>query len=514
VSVCEKLDALGQTLESTFSTLRSAGNTPVVHYTDDFLRGDQLRSYVGWIIEELRVCGLHAQDRVVVLLDRSCHWIPPILACLTAGFVYIPIDVSAPRWRIDKQIAHIHPQAILVSASTEHLVPDGFACLSIPSDLSSVNIEFDPRPVAMRSSDLAYMMFTSGTTGTPRAAMISRGNLTNFLHMMAKYYDSSPHLTVGMLAPTHFDASWKCIAGVLFGHSLLIVPRELRIDPSLMREHIIGRVDIIDGTPYDLPSFGDASEKRFFIGGAIFGNASWLYATTLTTAFNVYGPTECTVFVAETQVLGENENIGARGVASNELRIVDSTLQTVAAGMVGELVVEGPSVGLGYWNDPAHTATRFVPSPSNHTPGARTYRTGDLAVYRNGSISIVGRVDAERKRNGHRVNLDEIADVACAHGNVKSAVVIDVSAEWPRRPFVAVYATTANEPLPGATLRTWMGTRLPHYALPDRYIQVDALPHTLAGKVDRAAVTRLVMNHTNASISRPTEDDLERISDE
>jgi amino acid adenylation domain-containing protein len=461
-----------------------------VIFRDEWLTFAELNVRADELAQQLRRQGVGPEVRVALCMDRSLEMVVSVLAIWKAGGVYVPLDITQPQQRLELMLKDADVKVVLNTDHTD---------LSPESDPDLIRA-FDP--LHPRSTNLAYIIYTSGSTGTPKGVMVTHRSAVNLVHALQRaiYHKYQTPLRVSVNAQISFDASIKQLVQLLSGHTLVIIPEEVRASGPELLEHLTAqRVDVLDCTPSQLQlllateSWQQASVPRLLlVGGESISTELWdrLAADTHRDYYNVYGPTECTVDATAAKVHGDTPNIG-RPVANTRTYLLDKELQPVPAGVRGEICIAGECLARGYLNRPDLTAERFVPDAHSDEPGTRLYRTGDVARYRaDGAIEFSGRLDDQVKVRGHRIELGEIEAVLSAHERVSEAVVL-VHEER-----LAAYVVTEAEP---AELHEYLQERLPEYMIPTAWVNLDALPLTTNGKVDRKALPALGLAQTAAA---------------
>ncbi|HSD47353.1 MAG TPA: amino acid adenylation domain-containing protein, partial [Pyrinomonadaceae bacterium] len=379
------------------------------------------------VAQYLRAQGVGVETPVGVCFEPSVEMVIGVMGVWKAGGAYVPIDPRNPRQRI------------------EQVMNDAGATVLLGSeDLATVSTEGRNHESRIGPDNLAYIIYTSGSTGQPKGVMVQHRSVVNLAHALRDevYEGLGASLKVGLSAPLAFDASVKQLVQLLFGHTLFILPEELRLDAAQALAYFERHeLDAVDCTPAQLKLLLAAGlEKRatkprlMLVGGEAIDETMWVrLAEDQQTAsqdrqtrfFNVYGPTECTVDATWTRI---NTNAGAtigRPVPNAEAYILDKNLNPTGIDLTGELFIGGAGLARGYLNSPDRTAERFIPDALSGKAGARLYRTGDLARYSpDGSIIFAGRNDAQVKVRGHRIELGEIEAVLRQHEHVREAVVV------------------------------------------------------------------------------------------
>ena len=440
-------------------------NTTAVIFQDEQLNYAELNSRANQLARHLQMLGVGPDTRVGILLERSVEMIVGLLAALKAGGAYVPLDPATPPERLrfiidDAQVAVLLTNIVLGKSLPRH----GARVVYVDADRDAFarHTEED-LGVKVWPENLAYVIHTSGSTGEPRGVMIQHRSVINLRSALRRViYDRfGPSLRVSVNAPLVFDASVKQIVQLLDGHTLVIVPDEVRPDSERLFEFLVrARINVFDCTPSSLRLLEDFAAGRrdelselraVLVGGEELDEALWqkLAANEAVQYFNVYGPTECTV---DTTVhLVEPGKLGIGGPLPNvRTYLLDDEMQPAPIGLTAELYIGGYGLARGYLNQPALTAERFVPDPFSE-PDARLYRTGDLGRWlEDGTIEFVGRADNQVKVRGYRIELGEIEAVLDQHAAVQKAVVVASDDEVGSKRLIAYavpkprYATSVN----------------------------------------------------------------------
>jgi amino acid adenylation domain-containing protein/non-ribosomal peptide synthase protein (TIGR01720 family) len=428
---------------------------------------------------------------VALLLPRGEHIVPAVFAAMLTGAAYLPIDPEYPAPRIAAMLADAKPVVTLAVSSTTALLPpdaarmvlDGPAVAARPAVLPEITPDYP-----------AYVIYTSGSTGKPKGVLVPHRTVVN---LFASHHDRilgpAAERLARPLRVAHnwsfaFDASWQPLLALLGGGELHLVTDEPRRDPDLLAALLRDNgIDMIEVAPSHLDQlvasgFDAAGLAVLGVGGEAVPDQLWTAMAELpdTESYNFYGPTECTVDAVVQRVKEVPRAIIGRPVANTSLYVLDNRMRPVPPGVAGELYVGGAGVALGYLNRPELTAQRFVADP--WAPGRRMYRTGDVVRWTaEGRIDYLGRADDQVKIRGHRVELGEVATVLTEHPAVGQAVVV---ADGGRLVAYAVTAADAGE------IRSWAAERLPAYLVPATVVPLGALPLTVNGKLDRAALPK------------------------
>ncbi|MGW8776039.1 amino acid adenylation domain-containing protein, partial [Streptomyces sp. NPDC055794] len=421
--------------------------------------------------------GLGAEDFAAIVLPKSLDAIISMLAVLKTGAAYLPIDPEYPAERITYMLDDARPALVLtepVDPAAYEGRPDG------PLADAERRSPWSPRHAA-------YMIYTSGSTGRPKGVVIEHHALATYLHRARQTYDAMNGATV-LHSPLAFDltitALWTPLTAGGTVH--LTSLEETATQPSLIK-----------ATPSHLPLLTNLPETAspthtLILGGEALHTdhlAAWRDEHPDVQIINAYGPTESTVNITDHHLNGSEEGpvpIG-RPFANTQVYVLDSALRPTAPGVTGELYLAGEQLARGYLGRHALTAERFTANPHAPTPGARMYRSGDLAHWNHqGHLVYDGRADHQVKLRGHRIELGEIETTLTTQPGITQATV-QLREDQPgdQRLVAYVVATTDWDE---NTTRDALAHALPDYMRPTAYVTLTALPLTPNGKLDRKAL--------------------------
>lgn len=476
-----------------------------VEYEDQRLTFAQLNGRANQLARWLRASWAVGPDQLVgMFLPRGVEVMVAVLGILKAGGAYVPLDPSHPLERISYILDDAAPRAIVTTAALGRRLPQhAAACVYLDSQWPQIaaqdDTSLDPRMMGLASCHLAYVIYTSGSTGKPNGVMVEHRNVVNHWNVVNQLYRRPIECQrIAINAPFTFDVSVQQFVLLLSGCTLVMVPEAARQDWRQLFDFLQRqRVDGLDCTPSQLNTWIASGflERRgcglrtVIVGGEALDAALWARLTQRSDIafYNVYGPTECTVFSTATPLsgAGETPHIG-RPTGNTYVFILDSQLRPVPIGVTGEIFIGGAGVARGYLNRPQLTRDRFIGDPFSRDRQVRLYRTGDLARWRtDGNIEFLGRRDHQVKVRGFRIELGEIVIQLLRHPQVSDAVVI-AREDLPGDKRLVAYVTMHNgSSFSAADLRTHLESTLPEYMIPSAFIALDSFPVTANGKLDR-----------------------------
>jgi pristinamycin I synthase-3/4 len=474
-----------------------------VVFEDRSLSYAQLDARANRLAHRLQAMGVEPDARVVLCADRGIELIVGMLAVLKAGGAFVPVDPATPAERLAFLIADAGAAVVLgPSAFIERLPASGVPMLRLEQTWAGEPV-IAPRTATV-ATNLAYVIYTSGTTGQPKGVMVEHRSVVNLWVALrrAVFEPVEGPLVVAMNASLVFDVSVKCWLQLLSGHTLLIVPQEVRLNSKALRRFVAERrVDVLDCTPMQLEGLVEAGlggddghqPSRVMVGGDVLSISLWerVARSERTAFFNVYGPIECTVDAtcARIEPGVSRPHIG-RSLVNTTAYMLDADGRPVPMGVIGELSIGGAGVARGYLNRPDLTRQRFVADPFAQDPSARLYRTGDLARrLHDGRIEFIGRRDDQVKIRGYRIELEEIAHALAQHHRVNEAIVLAREDAQGDKRLVAYFTPADPARHAGAAeLLDFLKLRLPAHMLPTAFVALDKLPLTRNGKIDRHAL--------------------------
>ncbi|MCR3759887.1 amino acid adenylation domain-containing protein, partial [Clostridium felsineum] len=491
---------------------RTPENTAVV-FAENSLSYIELNKRANALARTLRKKGIKRDYIVGIMVERSLNMVIGILGILKAGGAYLPIDPNLPKERIKYILKDSKSKIVL---STEKLIKHAEIDIQF-IDLSSdkwFDNNWNNLQNVNNCSSLAYVIYTSGTTGVPKGVMVEHRNLSNLVSALNKsiYHKYNKFLKVGLVSPYYFDASVKGIfSAILNGHCLYIVDDDTRKDgDSLLQYYEKNKIEITDGTPMHIKMLINSSRfkknklviKHYIIGGEALTLRTvrkfykYIKKDNIVYISNVYGPTECCVDASS--YLVDSEKIKnsvmksvpiGKPIANYKMYIVDKYNKEMPIGIPGELCISGDGLARGYLNNPQLTREKFVDNPFE--VGSKMYKTGDLARWLpDGNIEYLGRIDSQVKIRGFRIELEEIENRLLQHEDINEAVVIAKEDDKNNEKYICVYIISEKN-IRDLNLREYLKENLPEYMIPTHFANIEKIPLTPNGKLDREVLLKL-----------------------
>ncbi|MET1077087.1 MAG: amino acid adenylation domain-containing protein, partial [Pseudomonas sp.] len=487
-----------------------------LEYQGQRLSYAMLNQQANQLARHLRGLGVRPDDRVAICLERGPAMVLALLATLKAGAGYVPLDPLYPRERLQHLLHDSRPRVLVSQLALDpHLaappacarvVLDALPWVQSPwSDEFATNLDDG----GLDQAHLAYVIYTSGSTGTPKGVMVEHRQLARLFSATQACFQFDHQDVWTLFHSFAFDFSvWELWGALIHGGKLVIVPQATRLGPHAFHRLVCEQgVTVLNQTPSAFRQFiaaDQAAARRHRLRLVIFGGEAltlghlkpW-YAQAhnqATRLVNMYGITETTVHVtyrplvpADAERVGPSP-IGVR-IPDLQLYVLDPLGRPVPIGMTGELHVGGAGVARGYQGLPALSAERFRDDPFSAVPGARLYRSGDLARWRqDGDLEYLGRNDSQVKLRGFRIELGEIEAQLARLDGVREAVVIAREDDPGQPRLVAYLVAQPGDELVPAELRAALSAVLPEHMVPAAYAVLPALPLTTNGKLDRQAL--------------------------
>ena len=450
------------------------------------------------IAHYLKSLGVHSEVPVGLYFERSVDFVVAALAVLKAGGAYVPVETNDPPERIGRIFEDVGISVLLshrwMAAS---LSPGPWVTVDLDIDRETLARQsVEPLTDDLDGSQLAYIVYTSGSTGQPKGVEITHANLQHLINWHHRAFSVTDRDRASQIAGLAFDAAvWEIWCNLTAGATLHIVDELSRRSAEGLQGWLVGNRITVCFAPTLLAeqlmvlAWPNRIPLRLLLTGADtlhrFPRAGLPF-----TLVNNYGPTECTVLVTSGLVLnkhvkGELPPIG-RPISGMEVLVLNESLRPVPNGDEGEICIAGPQIGRGYRNLPKLTAERFTREPVG---GRRIYRTADRGkVLPDGQIAFLGRLDDQVKVRGFRIEPDEVIAHLNLHPDISNSTVV-VHGNAAEEKALVAYVVTAKGRMVGASeLRKFLQARLPAYMIPSVFVTLPSLPVTFTGKCDKGAL--------------------------
>ncbi|MCB8954285.1 MAG: amino acid adenylation domain-containing protein [Ardenticatenales bacterium] len=488
-----------------------------IAYQDTCLSYAALEQRANQLARYLRQQGVGAETVVGICLERTPELLVALLATLKAGGAYLPLDPLYPASRREFMLRDAGA-AVLLTHSQLLAQPPAFdghtLCLDACADRLAQQETTPPR-VAIHPQQNAYIIYTSGSTGLPKGVAISNGALADYTTTAIENFQVTATDRVLQFASISFDTAAEEIYPCLASGATLLLRTDDMLGPAahflrICRQQAITFLDLPTAYWHELTR-GMVAEtllwpetvRLVIIGGERALPERWRQWRTLVSPqvqlVNTYGPTEGTIVaisdnLSQREADHEYEVPLGRPIPHVQAYILDPYLHPTPVGIPGELHIAGAGLARGYLRHPSLTAARFIPHPYSDRPGARLYKTGDLARYRpDGTIEFVGRGDNQVKIRGFRVEPGEIETVLGKHPAVAQGIILTQDIEKdPDNKLLVAYVVLKDEAknTPISDLRQFLRQNLPDYMVPALFVSLEAFPLTVSGKVDRQALPK------------------------
>lgn len=472
---------------------------------------------------QLRSAGVIRGDRVGLYLEKSLAAVAALFGILKLGAAYVPLDPAAPPQRVAYIIANCQMKALVSTTAKAAALQESLAAQGhLPAVVCVDEEALGSRPEGTRSPsvgelpdpgtiehDLAYILYTSGSTGNPKGVMISHRAALTFVDWACATFTVQPTDRVSNHAPFHFDLStFDLFATIKAGGTVVLVSPALSVFPlNLAKFMAEQRITIWYSVPSaltrlvlygNLPQFDLSALRTILFAGEVFPVKYLRQLMTLiphASYHNLYGPTEtnvCTWYTVPPLDPDRTEPISiGKGCANSEMLVLNDRDQIVSPGEVGELCVRGPGLMRGYWGLPERTAQsliHYVVYP--HLGAEALYRTGDLVREEDdGNYTYLGRRDNQIKSRGYRIELGEIETVLYSHPDIEEAAVIPIPDEEIGNQIKAFVVLRNGQVVTRNQVDAFCAARLPKYMAPHQVEFRHALPKTSTGKVDKTQLT-------------------------
>ena len=479
---------------------RSPNNTAIV-FEGQQLTYAQLNARTNRLAHYLRAIGIGPDVTVAICMERCAELVVGILGILKAGGAYVPLDPAHPGERLSFLLDDARAAVVLTQAGLlERLPAHGIRAVCLDSDWDTIAAGSEEDPAAHAAAgSLAYILYTSGSTGQPKGVMVEHRGLCNAIHWIIETLGLSAEDRGILKTPITFDAAGReLFPPLLAGGTLVIAEPDGHRDTRYLAEAIRSeQISVFHCVPTLLqflvkePAFdGLPALRAVMCGGEALPTqvVTQFQRHSSAKLYNVYGPTETIIDSTYWLCEGAGDrpwSLIGRPIPNARTYILDDRLRPLPIGIAGQLHIGGVGLARGYLNRPDLTTEKFIADPFGIEPGARMYKTGDLARFLpNGSIEFLGRGDHQVKIRGLRIELGEIETTLGQHPGVRHVAVLAREDAPGERRLVAYVVGEWD----GDGLRLFLKGKLPNHLIPTAFVRLDALPLLSSGKVDRRAL--------------------------
>lgn len=484
-------------------------------FHDSEITYENLEKQAHQLAHQLVAKGLKPNDCVAVLMPRSIDLIVSLMAIMECGASYLPMDPSYPSKRLEFMLVDSEAKYMITTKAVSSALQSTATPLYLDDLLSELS-EYPNSPLDLKidNDKIAYILYTSGSTGKPKGVPITHKNLINLLYSFLDKPGMQESDTLISITTISFDiAMAELFAPLLKGATLVLTDEETAKDTRLLLDVMKAEsITMMQATPATWQMLLDSGwDEHLSIRVISTGEALPLALAKNILAlvdelWNMYGPTETTIWSAYTKIEKTDELIPiGYPMANTQLYIVNEQGRLVAPGKIGELWIAGDGVAKGYWKRPELTSEKFIINPFDKDLSATIYRTGDLAkLLPSGKVQCLGRIDHQVKIRGQRIELGEIEDALDALEGVQSSVVF-----LNEDRLVANLITSDLDNQDLNRISAWkaiLKEQLPNHMIPQQYNLVKEFPQTLNGKIDRKALLKLLPSdkHTTSGFTAPS----------
>ena len=472
-----------------------AGNRRITYRT--------LEEHANHLAQNLRRLGVQPETVVGLCMKRSFAMVVGALGILKAGGAYLPVDPAYPAARLSYILNDAKVPVIVTGQCIAEQIPEGaYRIVGLDEEGLEERVA-DLRPIfcEVQAQNLAYVIYTSGSTGHPKGVEIQHDSLSNLVSWHVREFGVTAADRASQFSGVGFDAAvWELWPYLLAGASVHLPPSEDAQDPRALRDWLVAQQITISFLPTAMAERVMALDwpKTCALRILLTGADTLRHYPDRGLRFQVvnnYGPTECTVVATSGVVEAGNRPAAlpaiGRPISGTEVYILDEKMQPVPVNTTGEMYIGGVGVARGYRHRPDLTAQQFISSPFSTDPGARLYKTGDLARFLpDGQISFVGRNDEQVKIRGYRIEPSEIVRALDNHPAIRESLVVAHDFAPEDRRLVAYLVLSENAQLTHTAVRDFLAAHLPEHMIPSLFLRLDTVPLNAHGKIDRNALPK------------------------
>jgi amino acid adenylation domain-containing protein len=479
-----------------------------VKFGEGHLTYAELNKRANQLAHYLIAQGVKTESLIGICVERSMEMVVALLGVLKAGAAYVPLDPNYPQDRIQYMIDDANLATIITYSHlpvcnmvnrSEALCLDDSLVISIISEQPTDNP--DPNRLGLTTSNLIYVLYTSGSTGNPKGVMVEHQSLMNTLRDTASNFKISDSSTILQSTSMNFDGgSWVIWVSLIHGACVLVSDDLAMYGESIEDSINLHQVTHLMMTPSSVMLVKEDevdSLKTIIVAGEAFNPQLLTKWQNRVDLFNAYGPTEASICATIFKLNTDNSVISiGKPLKNTSAYVLSDSLDLLPANVVGELYLGGAGLSRGYLNRPNFTADKFVPNPFYEKSASNSsellYKTGDMVRWlADGNLEYVGRIDDQIKIRGFRIELGEIENTLSLHKNVKHCVVIakeSITGSKVLIAYVVLNRELLKEKLIGEEFRQFLSKKLPEHMVPTHFISLESLPLTNNGKINKEAL--------------------------
>ncbi|MBF0813751.1 non-ribosomal peptide synthase/polyketide synthase [Staphylococcus saprophyticus] len=489
-------------------------NKTAITFEGEHLTYQALNERANQVAYQLRNEGVKPNDLVGIMSQRRLEMMIGIYGILKAGGAYVPLDPNHPHERTNFILQDSNPRVLLTDEKIDYDIKFDNEIIKLTNNTALNNLPTENLPLVIDETNLMYIIYTSGTTGKPKGVMVPYSSVMNRLNWMVDYFGLGTEDKILFKTPFTFDVSiWEVFGWAVMGGEIIMLRSGEESNPekiaSVIDQHDITMTHFVPSMLSVFIDFIKTSHKESEIASLnhVFTSGEALKAEHVnqfndlvglrnnTLLYNLYGPTETTVEVTYYPVFaGQSYTevpIG-KPIANSQAYIMNEDNNLLGIGVPGELCIGGTAVTNGYLNRPDLTADKFVDNPFGE---GKMYRTGDLVKWsKDGQIDYIGRIDEQVKIRGYRIELGEIESSIAQIDNISEVAVVTQSDENNADLMIAAYVVSESV-VDFDSIKTTLGKQLPDYMIPTLMMQIDSLPVTANGKLDKKGLPKIKLEN-------------------
>ncbi len=454
----------------------------------------ELNNKVNQLARILRKKDVKADTIVGMMLEPSIEMVIGILGVLKAGGAYLPISPEYPEQRIQWILEDSKVELLLTQSSLEDEIKFSGELIYL-DDENLYSAEIEDLDNLNQSNDLAYILYTSGTTGRPKGVMVEHRNVVNLLNWFKDSYQLDQNKNVLQMTSYTFDPSIEQIFGTLcYGSTLHLIKQEVKLAKESFRQYVeTNQIQIVDMVPSLMKELLVGEDKIDSLEMVISGGEKlddYLKDELVAKGYQIYnhyGLTETTVDALVSKC-SERKVVLGKPIANVKCFVLGKDNNLAPVGVSGEICIAGDCLARGYLNNEELTNEKFISNPFENNDITKMYKTGDLGRWlSDGTIEYIGRIDSQVKIRGFRIELSEIEYHLALFDDVKDVVVVDY-ANAEGNIYLCAYVVTEDQKLAIEEIRGFLAEKLPPYMVPSHFVQLEKIPLTSNGKIDRKAL--------------------------